>query len=75
MVERYTYLTPNHLNYEATIEDPQVFTRPWKIRFPLYRRIEEDIELLEYECLGFIQPSPTLEPSRFVQVKGHEGRH
>jgi hypothetical protein len=64
VVERYTYLTENHLNYEATIEDPQVFTRPWKISFPLYRRIEQNIELLEYECLEFMEPSPTLEQYR-----------
>jgi hypothetical protein len=40
VVERYTPVTPYHLMYEATIEDPKVFTRPWKIRFPLYRRME-----------------------------------
>ncbi len=64
VVERYTYLTPNHLSYEATIEDPNVFTEPWTIRLPLYRRLEENIELLEYECLEFIEPSPTLEQYR-----------
>jgi hypothetical protein len=64
VVERYSYLTPNHLNYEATITDPKVFTRPWKISFPLYRRLEKNVELLDYECLGFIEPSPTLEQYR-----------
>ena len=64
VVERYTYLTPNHLTYEATIEDPNVFTEPWTIKLPLYRRLEENIELLEYECLEFIEPSPTLEQYR-----------
>jgi len=34
----------------VTVEDPKVFTRPWKISMPLYRRQEKDIELLEYEC-------------------------
>jgi hypothetical protein len=64
VVERYSYLTPNHLNYEATIEDPKVFTRPWKISLPLYRRLEKNIELLDYECVGFIEPMPTLEQYR-----------
>jgi hypothetical protein len=64
VVERYSYLSPNHLKYEATIEDPKVFTRPWKISLPLYRRLENNIELLDYECLGFIEPSPTLEQYR-----------
>jgi hypothetical protein len=64
VVERYSYLTPNHLTYEATITDPKVFTAPWKISFPLYRRLEKNVELLDYECLGFIEPSPTLEQYR-----------
>ena len=61
VVERYSYLTPNHLQYEATIDDPNVFTEPWTISLPLYRRLEENVELLDYECLEFMVPSPTLE--------------
>jgi hypothetical protein len=45
VVERYTPIGPDHLMYEATIEDSNVFTRPWTIRMPLYRRIEENTEL------------------------------
>lgn len=51
VVERYTPVTPYHLNYEATIEDPQVFSRPWKISLPLYRRMEKDVQLLEFKCV------------------------
>src|SRR5262249_21154539 len=40
VVERYTRTGRDVIDYEATIEDPQVFTRPWQIRMPLYRRIE-----------------------------------
>jgi hypothetical protein len=54
VVERYTPTGPDHLLYEATIEDPKVFTRPWKMSMPLYRRQERDVELLEYECLGHL---------------------
>jgi hypothetical protein len=54
VVERYTPLTPYHLMYEATIEDFKVFTRPWKIRMPLYRHIEADVQLLEYRCVEFV---------------------
>ena len=50
LVERFTPTGPDHLLYEVTIEDPKVFTRPWKISMPLYRRQEKDVELLEYEC-------------------------
>jgi hypothetical protein len=53
VVERYTPTSPYHLNYEATIEDPKVFTRPWKVRFPLYRRIEPGARLLEFKCVEF----------------------
>ena len=56
VVERYATLGPNHLHYEATIEDPEVFTRPWTMSMPLYRRLEENIELLEYHCLAFKEP-------------------
>jgi hypothetical protein len=55
VVERYTPVSPFHLMYEATIEDPKVFTRPWKIRFPLYRRMEKDFQLLEFKCEPFTE--------------------
>ena len=53
VVERYTPIGPDHLLYEATIEDPAVFTRPWRIRIPLYRRIEDDARLMEFKCVEF----------------------
>ena len=55
VVERYTPVSPWHLNYEATIEDPNVFTRPWTISMPLYRRLETDMQLLEYKCVEFVE--------------------
>ena len=51
--ERYTLLGENHIQYEATIDDPDVFSRPWKIKIPLYRRMENDARLLEYKCVEF----------------------
>jgi hypothetical protein len=53
VVERYTRTGPDHILYEATIEDPKVFTRPWKISMPLYRRIESDAVRLEFKCVEF----------------------
>ena len=50
VVERYTRTGPDHIRYEATIEDPQVFTRPWTISMTLYRRQEQPARLLEYIC-------------------------
>jgi hypothetical protein len=55
VVERYTPASPYHLMYEATIEDSKVYTRPWKISFPLYRRMEKDIQLLEFKCVPFTE--------------------
>ena len=55
VVERYTPVTPYHLMYEATIEDPKVFTRPWKITMPLYRHIERNSQLLEFKCVEFAE--------------------
>ena len=55
VVERFTPLSPYHMAYEATIEDPNVFTRPWKISFPLYRRVEKDFQMLEFKCVPFTE--------------------
>lgn len=51
--ERYTLIDENHMQYEATIDDPDVFSRPWKIKIPLYRRMEDEARLLEYKCVEF----------------------
>jgi hypothetical protein len=53
VVERYTPITPYHMQYEATMEDPKVFTRPWKVSMPLYRRMESKPELTEFKCVPF----------------------
>jgi len=55
VVERYTPTGPDTMLYEATIEDPKVFTRPWKMSFPLYRRLEKNVELLEFHCVPFVE--------------------
>ena len=53
IVERYTLTGPDSIMYEATIEDPTVFTRPWKISMPLYRRLEKNARVLEFKCVEF----------------------
>ena len=55
VIERYTLMGPDHMNYEVTIEDPKVFTRPWKMSMPLYRRKEPNVRILEYECYAYLQ--------------------
>jgi hypothetical protein len=53
VIERYTLIDADHIQYQATIEDPQVFTRPWDISLLLYRHKEKNLQLLEYECYTF----------------------
>jgi hypothetical protein len=55
VVERYKRRDNDVLDYEATIEDPSVFTRPWKISLPLYRRAEKDAQILEFKCVEFAE--------------------
>lgn len=55
VVERLTAASPYHIAYEATIEDPKAFARPWKISFPLYRRMERDVQLMEFKCQPFVE--------------------
>lgn len=56
VTERFTKVSENHIQYEATIEDPETFSRPWTIRMPLYKRVEPNVELLEYNCVPFAEP-------------------
>jgi hypothetical protein len=53
VVERYTLVDADHIDYEATIEDPKVFTRPWKLDVVLYRHKEKNFQLLDYEGYAF----------------------
>jgi hypothetical protein len=55
VVERITPRSPETLSYEVTLEDPNVFTRPWTMRMPLYRRVEENAQLLEFRCVEFVE--------------------
>jgi hypothetical protein len=55
LVERFTPMGRDAIRYEATIEDPQVFTRPWKISMPLYRRLEPNAQLLEFRCVEMVE--------------------
>jgi hypothetical protein len=55
VTERYTMVQPNIINYEATIDDPQTFTRPWKISMPLYRHVEKNAQLMEFKCVEFVE--------------------
>lgn len=55
VTERYTAIDANTLQYEATIEDPKVFSKAWKMSMPLYRRREPNMQLMEYKCVPFTE--------------------
>ena len=55
VIERFTARSPDTLWYEVTLEDPNVFTRPWKMSMPLYRRVEKNAQLMEYRCVEFAE--------------------
>jgi hypothetical protein len=55
VVERILPISSGALRYEATIEDPKVFKHPWKMSTVLYRRVEKDAELLEFNCVEFVE--------------------
>lgn len=55
IVERFTPTDATHLQYRATIEDPSVFTKPWTISMPLYRKVDKNAQLLEFKCVEFAE--------------------
>ncbi len=60
LTERYTPTSPNTLLYEVTVDDSKVYTRPWKMSMPLYRRMEKNMQLLEYNCVPYVEAATAL---------------
>jgi hypothetical protein len=73
LVERYTQLTPDVFRYDVTIEDPNVFSRPWRISMPIYRRMESNIQLVDYQCVDFTEEFMYGHLRRQPLVKRWEG--
>jgi hypothetical protein len=55
VTERYTPTGPNTMRYEATLDDPQVYTRPWKMSMTLYKRVGADAQLQQFKCVDFVE--------------------
>ena len=55
VVERYTMTSPYHILYEATMEDPSTFSRPWTIRLPLYKNIDDGARIGVFKCVEFVE--------------------
>ena len=74
VTERYTPIGRDAIRYEATMEDPQVFTRPWKISLPLYRRLEPDAQILDFRCIEHVEETIYGHLRKQQLVKHWEGR-
>jgi hypothetical protein len=74
VVERYTPLTRDAFRYEATIEDKNVFTRPWKISMPIYRHLEPNAQLMEFQCREMAEETLLGDLRRNQLVKQWEGK-
>lgn len=73
VTERYTLVDKNVIQYEATIEDPQVFTRAWKISMPLYRRLEPNAQLTDFRCVEMVEETMYGHLRKHQLVKHWEG--
>lgn len=74
VTERYTPMGPNVIQYEATLNDPQVFTRPWKIRMPIYRRLEPNAQLMDFKCVPMVEETIYGHLRKKQLVKHWEGK-
>jgi hypothetical protein len=73
LTERFTLRSPDVIWYEVTIEDPNVYTQPWRIAMPLYRRAEPNMQLIEYRCTEFVEEFMYGHVRRQQLVKRWEG--
>jgi hypothetical protein len=55
VTERFTLMDADHIQYEATLEDPNVYSEPWTISMPLYRHVEPNAQILEFKCVPFVE--------------------
>jgi hypothetical protein len=72
--ERYTPMGVNAIRYEATIDDPQVFTRQWKISMPIYRRLEPNAQLTDFRCVEMVEETMYGHLRKTPLVKHWEGK-
>lgn len=55
VVERFTMTGPDHIRYQATMTDPQTFSRPWSIALTLYRNVDANARLGQFKCVPFVE--------------------
>jgi len=75
VVERLRLADADTIRYEATIEDPNIFARPWKIAYQFRRNIDKSYEFLEEACVEGISYKMRLEIGRAAVSKGERRIH
>ena len=75
VVERWTPVNANTMDYEATIEDRNVFTQPWKVAFDIVRNRQKNFELIEEACWEGVSVKNRLDAGRIAVKKGDVGVH
>jgi len=55
ITERYTPIGRDHLRYQVTVEDPKIYTRPWKMSMTLYRVVDPGAEIIEFKCIPYAE--------------------
>ncbi len=73
VTERYNLASKDVIQYEATIEDPQVFSRPWKISLPIYRRLDPNVQLTDFRCVEMVEETMYGHLRKQQLVKHWEG--
>lgn len=75
VVERWTLADANTINYEATIEDPKVFTQPWKVAFRIPRHADKNFELIEEACWEGVSVKHRIDIGKMNVKAGKTGLH
>jgi hypothetical protein len=75
VVERWTFVDANTIDYEATIEDTKVFTQPWKIAYKILRSRQKDFELIEEACWEGVSVRNRLDAGRIAAKAGSRRMH
>jgi hypothetical protein len=75
IVERWKLSAADTISYEATITDPNVFTRPWTLAFTMVRNTDKNYEFFEVACHEGYKPELAVGAGRALRAAGKTGIH
>lgn len=53
VTERFKMVDATHIDYEVTVDDPSVYSKPWKMTMTIYKHVEPNAQLLDFRCVPF----------------------